>query len=98
MSNAAFAALGVLRSPGILPAPLCAALRQEALKLLEEVQRPSLQALSHQLRRWLTDPVRAPTARHILRTPVSEPVFKALHHLAPVALQLGLCETARLPV
>ncbi|CAE6972888.1 unnamed protein product [Symbiodinium natans] len=96
MSRAAFAAHGVLRSPGAFPPRLCAALRKEALALLEKVQGVSPFALSHQLRRWLTDPIRAPAARHILRAPLTPPVSEALQHLVPVAQQLGLREDARL--
>eukprot|EP00435_Cladocopium_sp_Y103_P007394 s2067_g2.t1 len=85
------AARGLVRWRNVLRPELCAALRGEAMAMLEEVSRPSLGAFWHQLQRWLLDPVREPKARHILRAPVTSSVtVEALGALAQLAHELEL--------
>ncbi|CAL1173683.1 unnamed protein product [Cladocopium goreaui] len=81
---------GLVRWRNVLRPELCAALRAEAVAMLEEVSRPSLSAFWHQLQRWLLDPVREPKARHILRAPLTSAVQEALGPLAQRANELEL--------
>eukprot|EP00913_Durusdinium_trenchii_P024699 g23186.t1 len=75
---------------------VCRALRAEAITMLQEVSRPSLRAVWHNLQRWLLDPIREPKARHILRTPLTRCVRDGLEPLALLAAELGLRPSARL--
>eukprot|EP00913_Durusdinium_trenchii_P024700 g23186.t2 len=74
---------------------VCRALRAEAITMLQEVSRPSLRAVWHNLQRWLLDPIREPKARHILRTPLTRCVRDGLEPLALLAAELGLRPSAR---
>lgn len=90
MAASTLAKRGLVRWRNVLRPELCAALRAEAVAMLEEVSRPSLSAFWHQLQRWLLDPVREPKARHILRAPLTSAVQEALGPLAQRANELEL--------
>ncbi|CAK9099002.1 unnamed protein product [Durusdinium trenchii] len=93
---ASMATRGLARWQNVLRPEVCRALRAEAITMLQEVSRPSLRAVWHNLQRWLLDPIREPKARHILRTPLTRCVRDGLEPLALLAAELGLRPSARL--